>query len=100
MSLGIAWGRLQGCLGDLGRLVLHIDARPLWESLGALGRLGEYFGGAMLGRVLWGCRGNASGRLGEFTKKNIGKCSGNALVRLGLGPERPGPERPREAERG
>ena len=91
-------------MGDLGRLVLHIDARPLWESLGALGRLGECLGntlgGGMFLRVLWGCLGNASGRLGEFTKKNIGKCSGNALVRLGLGPERPGPERPREAERG
>ena len=97
-------GKASGLLGRLGEACSTYRCSASLGKLGSLGEawgmLGEYFGGAMLGRVLWGCRGNASGRLGEFTKKNIGKCSGNALVRLGLGPERPGPERPREAERG
>ena len=52
-------------MGDLGRLVLHIDARPLWESLGALGRLGECLGNTLGGQCLGVCFGAAGGMLRE-----------------------------------
>ena len=52
--VGSAWEMIGGGLGRLGE-ACSVHARPLWGSLGGLGRLG----------AAWGMLGNASGRLGE-----------------------------------
>ena len=85
-------GRLGECLGNcsgrLGRLG-PIHARPLWGSLGGLGRLGECLGilwgglggvGEGLGNA-WGVLRGGLGRLGEAWE-GLGKASG-LLGRLG-----------------
>ena len=75
--VGSAWEMIGEGLGRLGE-ACSVHARPLWGSLGGLGRLG----------AAWGMLGNASGRLGECLGmlrevrgdlERLGEGLGNAL---------------------
>ena len=83
--VGSAWEMIGGGFGRLGE-ACSVHARPLWGSLGGLGRLG----------AAWGMLGNASGRLGECLGMlrggsgrlgeawgRLGECFVNASGKLG-----------------